>query len=182
MSKDIEIVKCPCCGASMKKHWHRLSAGLAVVLIEFRNAVIARNINKIHVPKEIALDKTQYNNFQKLRYFGLIAKYKDASGKHEGGYWLLTRRGNQFCKGLIQIPIKVQTFRNKISGRCPDTSSIFTILKLAEDGTQAYWDTKHDFAYELADIIDIKDDESLKYMKDDESPQTDGKGNILLFK
>ena len=170
MNPDVEVVDCPCCGASMKKHWHRLSAGLAVVLIKFRNEVIARGQNKIHVPKQINLDKTEYNNFQKLRYHGLVAKFKDKDGKREGGYWLLTRRGNQFCKGEIQIPVKVQTFRNKISGRCPDLTSIMQILDIAE-GTAPYWDTKYDFAYELADVVDIEDS----------TIKTDEKGNGLLF-
>lgn len=132
---------CPHCGASMSKYWHRLSKGLVITLIEFKQAVLQKRENKIHVPKDVSLTKNQYNNFQKLRYHALVAKARTASGAHESGFWVLTRRGNQFLNGEIAIPEKVQTFRNKITDKSEKRVLISEVLK----GEQKVWDEKPDF-------------------------------------
>lgn len=161
--------KCPCCGASMKKHWHRLSAGLATVLVKFRAAVIAKGVNDLHIPKEVTFTKTEYNNFQKLRYHALIAKVRDEKGNHLGGHWLLTRRGNLFCKNQIKIPAKVQTFRNRISEKSEQLIDILDVLT-PDDDLKPFWDAKEDMEYDLFPI-DISDLE----------PPKDKAGQGLLF-
>lgn len=166
------VVYCPHCGASMKKHWHRLSAGLATVLIKFRAAVIAHNHNDLHVPRDITLTKTEYNNFQKLRYHAMIAKVKNNDGDHISGHWLLTKRGNQFCKNLISVPDNVQTFRNKISNKSNKPVTIYDVLKM-KDGDSPYWDAIHNFAYELHDVPDSEIETDML---------TDTHGNGILFK
>ncbi len=168
---DVEIIKCPCCGASMKKHWHRLSAGLANSLIKFREEVIRRGTYKVLISSEVAFSNSEYNNFQKLRYHGLVAKAKDAAGKRVEGLWILTKRGNLFCKNKIKIPLKVQTFRNKISAKSDDIVSIFDVLTMAGED-EPYWDAKYDFPYELEDIQDIAYSDEYK---------ADKNGNRLLF-
>jgi len=144
--------KCPCCGASMKVHSHGLSRGLVNTLIKFRTAVLNRphyQFNRVHIPDDVLLTKNEYNNFQKLRYFGLVAKVRKPDGTREQGYWLLTRNGNAFCKGLKDMPKSVQTFRNKIVDRHPEKISI---LQALQSETLPYFEK--DFSYELADIID----------------------------
>ena len=135
--------KCPCCGANTRKHWHRLSKGLAVTLIEFKKAVLAHNRNKIHIKNDLNFTKTQFNNFQKLRYHGLVAKCRNPLTKErEGGYWLLTRRGNLFCKNQIEIPVKVQTYRNKISDK---SSQMVYIAEIVSDSELPFWDSIEDY-------------------------------------
>ena len=168
---EIEIVKCPCCGASMKKHWHRLSAGLANTLIKFREECIRRGTYKLRPSSEVAFSKTEYNNFQKLRYHALVAKAKDENKKHIDGLWILTKRGNQFCKNQIKLPVNVQTFRNKITDKSKELVSIYDVLKMKGEDSP-YWDTKYDFPYELQDVEDIGYAEGYKADKD---------GNGLLF-
>lgn len=144
--------KCKCCGASMKIHSHGLSRGLVNTLIKFRKAVLNRphyNFNKVHIPDDVVLTKNEYNNFQKLRYFGLVAKVRKADGSREQGYWLLTRNGNAFCKGQKAISKSVQTFRNKIVSRNEEK---ITILQALQSDELPYFE--NEFEYEFADIID----------------------------
>jgi hypothetical protein len=145
---------CPCCGAKMKLHWHRLNKGLVNVLIKFRQQVIAKGKNEVQI-SELGLTTSEFCNFQKLRYHAMIAKCRDGEGKRIGGYWLLTRRGNQFVKGLIEVPIKVGTFRNVIRKKSTEFVKITDVLK---DNNLPYWDSTYDFQYELYDIFDIDED------------------------
>ena len=146
--------KCPYCGANTLKHWHRISKGLAQTLIEFKKAVIKHNRNQIHIKDDMNLTKSQFNNFQKLRYHGLVAKYIHPNTKeHIGGYWLLTRRGNLFCKNAIEIPVKVQTYRNKISDKTEEKIYILDVLSYDE---LPYWDERADYLH-YAEISDMEE-------------------------
>jgi hypothetical protein len=131
---------CPHCGAKMQAYWQRLSPGLVQTLVKFRHAVLKKGENKIHVPKEVDFTKNEYNNFQRLRYHALVAKVKDKEGKRLSAYWLITRRGNQFCKGEATIPEKVKTFRNKIVEYGDKKVKINQVI----DQTP-YWDKLDDF-------------------------------------
>lgn len=149
-----EVKRCPHCNASMKMHWHALSKGLANTLVKFRKRVIELKRNKVHIKDEIAFTKSEFTNFQKLRYHGLVAKYIDPETKqHVAGYWLLTRRGNQFCKGLLAVPARVQTFRNKISDKAQELVKVSDVLSGADT---PYWEEKDDFGYDFADVNDME--------------------------
>ena len=143
---------CPCCGAKMKLHWHRLNKGLVNVLIKFRKQVIAKGQNQVQI-SELNLTTTDFCNFQKLRYHAMIAKCKDANGKRMGGYWLLTKRGNEFCKGLIEVPEKVGTFRNKIRKKSSEFVSIGKVLK----GELPTWDSVETMDFEIYTEYDIEE-------------------------
>jgi hypothetical protein len=145
---------CPCCGAKMNLHWHRLNKGLVNVLIKVRKQVIAKGENKVLI-SELNLNTTEFCNFQKLRYHAMIAKCKDGDGKRIGGYWLLTRRGNLFCKGLISVPQKVGTFRNVIRKKSLEIVSLSDVLTSSE---LPYWDSLEYFNYEFEEINDIDED------------------------
>ena len=106
---------CPCCGAKLTGRFERVSRGLANSLIKFRKQVVKNKVNKVHLANDLELSKNEYNNFQKLRYHGLIAHYKCKETKEFlTGYWLLTHRGNKFCKNELHVPKKLLIFRNKI--------------------------------------------------------------------
>ena len=164
-NKDGKDSKCPHCGANMFIHGHRLSKGLTNSLIKFKEAVIRNQKNSVHLQTELALTKNQYNNFQKLRYHGLVAKCTDPETKERiSGYWLLTKRGNEFLKDLIAVPHTVYTFRNKIVDKHPERVKMSDILK---DNDLPVWDK--DFICDYADIHDI---EEIKW---------DNNGQGLLF-
>lgn len=153
-NQKLKKCKCPYCGASMKAHWHRLSKGLANTLVSFRKKAIVSN-NKVHIKNDIELSKTAFNNFQKLRYHGLVTKWVNPETKeHEAGYWLLTRRGNLFCKNQLEVPAKVQTFRNKIYQKSLEKVFLSDILS---QENMPYWDSIEKFDFEFADIYDIEE-------------------------
>ena len=155
METENKITKCPCCKANLTMHWHRMSKGLANSLIKFKQEVIKRNRNKIHIKDEVLFTKSEYNNFQKLRYHGMVAKCIDPiTKKHEAGYWLLTRRGNQFVKNQLSIPMSVQTFRNKIVKK--HELGIYISHVLAGE-VLPYWDEKSDFDFDYADITEFEE-------------------------
>ena len=147
--------KCPHCGASMKMYWHRLSPGMVSALVKVKRAVLAKGENRIHTDKDMrgdmALTRLEWSNLTKLRFHGLVAKYRSEGG-HDRGYWLLTRRGNQFLLGKAQIPHKVQTFRNKITAYSPLYVTISDVLKCTP-----YWDSIDDVTFSYADVTDVTD-------------------------
>jgi len=105
---------CEHCGAQLKIWKHSLTPGLVDILVSFIQAIKDKGENKIHLQTEAKLPPNQYNNFQKLRYFGLVAKVKDDEGTHLAGYWLITRLGGEFLRAETAIPRWVKTFRNHI--------------------------------------------------------------------
>ena len=114
MSEEIIDKICPHCGASMKEWKHSLTPGLVDILVSFIEAVKNKKENKIHLQVDLNLNKNQYNNFQKLRYFGLVAKVRNDDGSHLAGYWLITRLGGEFLRREKAIPMWIKTFRNSI--------------------------------------------------------------------
>lgn len=109
---------CTHCGARLRKYKVSLSRGIINTLIKFRQAVIAKDENKIHLLEDMQgrdyqLTRHEWNNFSRLRFHGLVAKYKE-NGQHVSGYWLLTKRGADFLNGKITIPHSVEVFRNRV--------------------------------------------------------------------
>ena len=102
---------CEHCGASLKEWKHGLTSGLIRTFIKFCYALKKKGTNKIHLQSEVELTKNEYNNFQKLHYFGLVAK------ADETGYWLLTNLGEQFMRGEIGIEKFAISYRDRLVRR-----------------------------------------------------------------
>jgi hypothetical protein len=85
----------------------------------------------------------------------MVAKCRDEDGKRIGGKWLLTRRGNRFCKGLIEVPQKVGTFRNVIRKKSLEFVSIGKVLSNEE---LPKWDSIETMEFESYDVWDINED------------------------
>ena len=155
---------CPCCGANLTGRFERVSRGLANSLIKFRKQVVKNKVNKIHLANDLELSKNEYNNFQKLRYHGLIAHYKCKETKEFlTGYWLLTHRGNKFCKNELHVPKKLHIFRNKIVERSEERICLKEVMN---DDEMPYWDERDDFGMNFRDVDDFNND-------DDEDNQLD---------
>jgi len=161
MQNSESTCKCPHCGASLEKRAHRLSKGLVNSLVLFKLKVCELDRNEIHLLKDMDFTKNQYNNFQKLRYHGLVAKVYDKETRmRKSGYWLLTRRGNQFLKNLISVPVRVSTFRNRIVEKDEKCQFAFEILK---DHAMPVWDNIENYHGDtfypaLLDIQDVTSD------------------------
>lgn len=101
---------CPTCGQPIMRHHHSFSQILATMLLI---TATKYDIGKpFHLQKNLGLTNNQYNNFQKLKYWGLIAKHF-VDGKRIGGYWVLTKKAQLLIRGIIKIPKWVATFNNK---------------------------------------------------------------------
>lgn len=169
-TKQVEEKKvCNCCGAKLNGRWEHISKGIAENLIRFRIEAIKKG-NKVHLIKDLNLTHSQYNNFQKLRFHGLIAHYKNPITKEEeSGYWLLTKRGNQFCKNEASIPKKVLVFRNTIQDKGDKLVNISEILY--SKNNEPYWYEKSDYEKEIV-FLDIFYANEMK---------TDINGQVQLF-
>lgn len=104
----------------MKKYWHRITPGLVGILIKCYDFVKENDQNRFKM-NELKLSHSEYGNFQKLRFHALIAKHK-VGGEWVEREWVITSRGVDFLCGRVSIPIRVQTFRNKVADH--DTSLI----------------------------------------------------------
>lgn len=127
---------CTTCGSRLNGRWERLTPGLCRTLIKFYTAVCEKRLNEVHLQSECDLTKSEYNNFQKLRYFALVAKIAD-----KPGHWLITRRGRDFLRESKKIPGKVLIFQNHIQDRGSDLVSIADVLRTEE----RYWLMHDDF-------------------------------------
>jgi len=114
--------RCKFCGAQVKEWWHALTPGLVEILFRFAAGVNKKSRNEINLQLDITLDKNQYNNFQKLRFFKLVERV----GKE--GLWKLTPRGAQFLCGDVNIPYRVLTFRGAPITYSPDMVNIMDYL------------------------------------------------------
>lgn len=112
-----------------------MTPGIVRTLVKIWTRVIEKDMNSIHLQKDMDLDKNAYNNFQKLRYFGLVAK-----DKKNRGYWLITRRGAQFLHGKQEVNLRLKIFRNHIAERSETLVNIFDVLKCEQ-----YWPSRDDF-------------------------------------
>lgn len=127
---------CGACGSVLSGRWESLSAGLAQTLIRFYQTVDRSGKNDVHVLKECGLTINAANNFQKLRYFGLVAKVEGKSG-----HWLITRRGEAFVRNEIRVSKRVFVFRNAIQDRSTETVSI----EEAAGDNWPFWHGRRDY-------------------------------------
>jgi hypothetical protein len=139
---------CEHCGASLKKFWHRLTPGLVRALIKFRRAVHEKNRNSLHLYQDLTgenqLTTAEQMNWTKLRFHGLVAKAKEE--KH----WLITKRGAQFLNGEIEVPKRVQTFRNRVVAHDAEMVFIKNVI-----GEVPYFESRQDFEFDQADSEDM---------------------------
>lgn len=103
---SIPIEICEHCGAKMVEYKHIINKMLVEALWKLKQAGGAANASKI------GLTNNQWNNFQKLRYWGLIEKYKK-SGMNIKGWWSITIKGRMFLDRIHSISEHVVTYRGE---------------------------------------------------------------------
>ena len=129
--------QCPYCHASLKKYWHSITPGLVKTLIKCY--VYASEHDNEFKMRDLNLDHSEYGNFQKLRFHALIAKRKQ-DGERVERVWLITGRGADFLKGVMTIPDRVQTFRNRVVEHSPIMVNVRDVMR-----SEPYWEEKFDF-------------------------------------
>lgn len=122
-----ELYECPHCHGSATMYWHRLTPGLVNALVKLRAAVHEHQRNNIDIHHEMELTTTEAMNWTKLRFHGLVAKYK-VDGQVQRGQWVLTKRGAQFLRGQLTVPARVKTLNNHVIGRDTETLTIKDVL------------------------------------------------------
>ena len=78
---------------------------------------------------EMIEDYNVYNNFQKLRYFGLVHHVKDSKGRKVRGHWLITRNGWAFLRGELSIHKWVKVLDNRIQDRSPELINVREVYR-----------------------------------------------------
>ena len=122
-SSNMEDKYCEHCGQKISGRWEGLSKGLVRDLVKLYSKVVETQVNEVHLQKDLDLTNNQYNNFQKLRYFGLSVKVEN-----KPGYWLLTRRGADFLTKGEKISKRVYVANNQIVERSEDKVGAIDLL------------------------------------------------------
>lgn len=122
MAKSKEF--CPMCLRPIMKHTHSFNKPMASMLI--KTAAQFKEGEPFHLQKDLPwLTRNQYNNFQKLRYWGVVKKHYE-NGKRKGGYWVLTERAGEILRGST-FPGRLQTFNNSVVWTSPDLTILHKI-------------------------------------------------------
>lgn len=140
LEKNKEI--CHNCGAPMVHHKHRLTPGLVEVFKKFVSAVKQKGLNDIHLQTELELSNNEYNNFQKLRYFGLV--HHADKDQTRNGHWLVTRLGGEFIRCERPVKAWVVTYRNRIDENYPCEEYVW-ILDFYKNTDKDYWQKEFNF-------------------------------------
>ncbi len=99
--------ECECCGHVITAYSHHLNKPLVQALKQL--VVWYEDTKKpANLQANLNLSKNQYNNFQKLQYFGLVQRTEKG--------WYPTDIGFQFIYGEISVYNKVATFGKDILG------------------------------------------------------------------
>ena len=103
-----EDTRCHNCGAKMVTYKHTMSVPLIQGLYKLAKA----GGGPINL-KQLALTRNQWDNFQKLRYWGLVARSFHSDGTRRAGVWELTDQGSLFLAGVINVRKSVRTYRGE---------------------------------------------------------------------
>lgn len=118
---------CTHCGQPTSRNKHSIARMLSNILMAVRHFQVP-----FHLQKDTSLTKNQYNNFQKLKYWGLVAKDGCPTG-----HWYITLCGKRFISGEITIPKWVKTFNNRVVEESKEYVSVHDCQKLSTTYKQA---------------------------------------------
>jgi len=136
------VETCDHCGAPMRKWTHSLTRGLVDSLVVFAQAIKNKGINQAHYIRDTGFNHTQACNFQKLKHFGLVAKY-DRDENPKNGIWVLTTLGLEFLQNKQAVPKKVSTYRNIVTEKSDQRVFFQEFIK---QGSADYWQTEFNIA------------------------------------
>lgn len=97
--------QCECCGHLVTAYSHNINAQM-VQALEQVLAYYSKKGKGCNLQKDLTLSKNQYNNFQKLQYFKLVANTETG--------WVPTQLGMGFINGDNVIMNPVATFGKEI--------------------------------------------------------------------
>lgn len=136
---------CPHCGAQMKEWWHRLTPGVVELLFRTIEVVKNKGVNIVE-KNEVCKTNSECCNYNKLRYFGLIAYARDDNDDRIDGVFVLTRNAGAFLRGEIGMPYKVKTYRNELVEKSEEMVMVNSFR-----GKYPWFDSKYDFDFDIRD-------------------------------
>lgn len=120
---------CHSCGQPIKQaHKEVLSKQKLTMLQTAARRVIETGVNdfKKRDVGDFASSPTAYNNFQKLRYHGLITQVKKNGVLHRER-WLITRNAWAFLRGDLELPKWVMVRNNHIDENFPRCQELISV-------------------------------------------------------
>jgi len=118
---------CEHCGASMVEYKRGFNVGLARCIYQIsRRGGINVDVS------QMGLSNSEYSNFGRLRFWGLVEQDRNFDNKAKGGVWSMTEKGWEFAKGNIEIPKYVMTYRGVVVEELPEMVAI-------QDVTDGWW-------------------------------------------
>lgn len=102
---------CPHCGAKNVEYRFSINKGLVSAMRKvFDPKIIQLGVK---ISKE-GLTYSEFTNFPKLRYWGLIRPFMNEESKKKRGWWQLTEMGRKFMLGQSQVLAIAVTVRGKV--------------------------------------------------------------------
>lgn len=117
-----ESVECPCCNQTAKIYARKISAVMAVQLIQLNNSD-----KPVHY-KNLRNKGGGDADYSKLQYWGLAEQWDKFPG-----YWKITDKGIEFVYDCISIPDKAFVFNGSVVGFSDVLVSIKDCLKVKFD-------------------------------------------------
>lgn len=127
--------KCPCCTQYAKTYTRQLNSGMAASLLAIyqRTKQLAPKDGWLHIPKDfVGADKklaTVLGNreYARLRYWGLL-EHNDGpnadSDTKGSGVWRLTKLGEDFVLGEVEVPKWIALYDNRVMKRASEKTDI----------------------------------------------------------
>ena len=143
--KNFVDATCPHCGAQMKNWFQRLNPGMVELLFRSIELVKTKGVNIIQ-KNEVCKTNSECCNYNKLRYFGLIAYARDDNDDRIDGVFVLTRNAGAFLRGEMEMPRRVKTYRNELIEKSQETISVNAFR-----GRYPWFDSKYDFDFDIHD-------------------------------
>lgn len=113
---------CEHCGAKIVEYKHGLGKNLMRCLVKLVNA----GGGPLSISDDLKLTKSQYTNFAKLAYWGLVVKANPKGGER-GGMWAITDEGWRFVRGKEKIQKYACVYRGDVVRRLGPMLSVTDI-------------------------------------------------------
>lgn len=125
-----ELEFCENCGQRLPQARKETLSRIKAEILMSAGTLVASTLTNHFKLKDVAActEPSHYNNFQKLRYHGLIAKYK-VDGQPVRNQWVITRNGFRFLRGKIELPKFVLIKQNHVVDRAETTLSLTDVWR-----------------------------------------------------
>lgn len=128
---EVEFCDNPRCGQRLPQARKESLSKIKVEILMSAGQVVADTmVNRFKlkdVPACMA-EPSHYNNFQKLRYHGLVAKAK-SDGQPVLNEWVITRNGFRFLRGRVSLPKYVKIKSNHVVERSDTLVSLTDVWR-----------------------------------------------------